>query len=191
MTAPKTKTEQPAPPPAAVAADAHWAAKMERLRNRALPERVLKICDNDDVKDALATALRAQYVIKAQAEDVKDGESVPADLKAALATAEAAVAAAQAAVDADTIELRFRGLPRPDYEALIAAHPPTEKQATDGAPWNIDTFAPALISASSVDGMPVDDAKFFLDTWGDVEANALFGAAHSVQQMDRTDLGKG
>lgn len=191
MTATKAKAEQPAPPPAAVAADAHWAAKMERLRNRSLPERTLKICDNDDAKDALDRAHRAEYLLKAQVEDVKPGESVPDDLQAGLARATEVLAAAQAAVDAETIELRFRGLPRPQYEALLKAHPPTEKQAEDGEPWNTETFAPELVAASSADGMSLEDAEYFLTTWTAAEANALFNAAYGVQQLDRSDLGKG
>lgn len=190
MTAPKAKAEQPAPPPAAVAADAHWAAKMARLRSRQLPERTLKICDDEDLKEALGAAQWAQRRLVTAAE-MPAGEEVPADLQAQLDAAAAAVAAAQEAVDAATIPLLFRGLPRPDYEALIKAHPPTEKQGEDGDGWNVDTFAPALISAASVDGMPPEDAEFFLATWAPAEATALFNAAFSVQQVDRTDLGKG
>jgi hypothetical protein len=40
------------PPAVAVAKDAHWAAKMARLRARKLPERSIAICDDQDAKTA-------------------------------------------------------------------------------------------------------------------------------------------
>lgn len=180
----KTKT---VPPAAAVVADAHWAAKMARLRDRALPEAVLRICDDQAAKDALATAEYAQRQAQRADEARSDTES-----RTVLAQAATAVDDARRAVDEATIELRFRALPRPQFEALVEAHPPTEKQATeDGALWNSDTLIPALISAASVDGMPLEDAQHFLDTWASAEARALYEAAMSVQQEDRMDLGKG
>jgi hypothetical protein len=44
------------PPAAAVAKDAHWSAKMARLRARKLPERTMSICDDQAAKAAVTDA---------------------------------------------------------------------------------------------------------------------------------------
>ncbi|WP_329131551.1 hypothetical protein OG552_10500 [Streptomyces sp. NBC_01476] len=198
MTTSNTKTAtapaQPDPPAAAVALDAHWAAKRERLQSRTNATAKLRICDDEDLKDDLAEAQRthrqAEALVEALTEDPSSSDRL-ADAKKALAACGRAVQKAQAAVDGASTFLVFRALPRPEYEALIKAHPPTEEQAEEGEPWNIDTLAPALISAASVDGMPVEDATHYLDTWGPAESIALWQAAYSVQNKNRTDLGKG
>jgi hypothetical protein len=57
----------------------------------------------------------------------------------------------------------LRGLTRPEYDALLATHPPTEEQAASGAEYNHETFPAALISACHVgrphDGVTTDDAR--------------------------------
>lgn len=176
-----------APPPDAVALDAHWAAKMARLRARQLPETVLRVCDDEKVKKAWKAATdRADLARRAAEDNPKDR---PARLEHA--AADKALAAAQAAYDEASIMLRFRALPRPALEALFKAHPATEEQQEDGSDWNPDTFPAALIAAASVDGMTPEEARELLDTWSQAEANALFWAAMGAQQEQRTDLGKG
>lgn len=187
MPTPK-KTAAPAVPPAdAVALDAHWAAKMERLRNRQLAERPFRIFEDektrDDYNNKRARALRMRHI----------ADEAPRD-KDAQANAEAAEADAQAADEAFTAAsevIIFRQLPRPVYEALVKAHPPTEEQAAEGADWNSETFAPALVSASAVDPMTVEDATELLGIWGSSDANDLYNAAFAVQLVHRSDLGKG
>lgn len=177
----------PAPPAAALALDAHWAAKMDRLRARSLPQVTLRICDDDQAKeaflDAKAKAARTRSFADA---DPKD-KALAAELK----QAEKALEAARTAYDDASIVLTFRALPRPALEALFKAHPPTEEQEADGSEWNVDTFPPALITAASVDGMTEQDAQSLLDTWSSADAGALFNAAMEAQQQQRTDLGKG
>lgn len=186
--------EKPEPPAAAVAADAHWAAKRARLSNRTNVTAKLRICDDDQLKEALADAqrthLQAQALVQALTEDPSGADRL-ADAQQALALCDTAVQEAQAAVDEQSTFLFFRALPRPEYEALIKENPPTEEQAEAGEPWNTDTFAPALISASSVDGMPLEDAVYYLDNWGPAEALDLWNAARSVQNTSRMELGKG
>ena len=175
------------PPANAVAKDAHWAAKLERLRNRNRPTLKLTICDDQDAKDALATAQYDERRIKNAAEqDPGSPES-----KKAVRAAEAAVKKAQAAVDDASIVLTFRALERAALTELKRQHPPTEEQAEDGYEFNVDTLGPALVAASSEDGLTVEDATLFLETWSDAEAAALFSAAWDVQSESRMDLGKG
>ena len=175
------------PPADAVAKDPHWASTLERLRNRNRPTVKLTICDNQAAKDALATAQYNERRIKATAE----ADPGSAEAKKAIRAAEAEVKKAQAAVDKDSIVLTFRALERTAFDDLKKAHPATEEQAEDGYDWNLDTFGPALVAAASVDGITVEDAAMFLETWSDAEAAALFQAAWDVQHESRMDLGKG
>lgn len=166
-------TKTTTPPADAVAKDPHWASSLERLRARQRPTRTLTICDDQGVKQELLAA-------QLDAQDASD------------TVAQKRLVKAQAAFDAAAIVLRFQALTRRDMTDLKAAHPPTEEQAEDGMVFNIDTFAPALIAAASLDGITPEDATAFLETWSDGEADALFSAAWSVQSdTGRLDLGKG
>jgi hypothetical protein len=182
---PATKNTTPVPPAAAVAADAHWAAKMQRLRDRTLAETVFTICDDQDIADRRAKAERDLRFMRETTEAQPD-----ADAAARLAEAERDLADAQAAYDEVAIPLRFRALPRLALEALYKTHKPSEEEATEGAEWSA-SFPAALIAAASVDGMSEQDAQYLLDTWSLAEANALFAAAQQVQNTTRADLGKG
>ncbi|MDK0525008.1 hypothetical protein [Streptomyces sp. ML-6] len=181
------KTTTPAPPAAAVTKDAHWAATRERLRNRTRATVALTICDDLDARVALESAKHTLRRIKAAAEERIDDATGPE----AIAAAEKDVADAQEAYDAAAIVLRFQALPRLEFEALRKSHPATEEQAEDGHDINVESLGPELIAAASVDGMTVEDAREYLDTWSEAEAAALFNAAWGVQETARMDLGKG
>lgn len=175
------------PPADAVAKDDHWAKTLERLRNRARPTLKLTICDDHEAKTALATAQYAERRIKETAEQDPDS----AESKKALRTAEAEVRKAQKAVDEASIVLTFQALERTALDKLKKDHPATEEQAEDGLDWNLNTLGPALVAAASLDGITVQDATVFLETWSDAEADALLSAAFNVQRESRLDLGKG
>lgn len=172
---PKTRTAQQKQSPA------------ERARQRKRPVLKMTICDDTVIKSALEIARHTLRQLKAAAADRPDDATVTV----ALTQAEQDLAEAQAAFDAEAYDLRFEALPRTDFEDLKKQHPPTEAQAEDGFAFNIDTFGPALVSAASLDGLTVDDAASFLDTWAENEAAALFNTAWSAQQENRTDVGKG
>ncbi|MET8956707.1 hypothetical protein ACWEQN_35810 [Streptomyces sp. NPDC004129] len=195
------------PPAAAVARDAHWAAKMARLRARKLPERSIAICDDQDVKTAVtdAAVALAKARAAAMAECVEQGireeqrDAWVASNPQVLA-ADTALSAAQDALAEATLTLTFRALPRPVWEQLLADHAPTEAQADKGMEYNVDTFPAAVISACHVErdeagaeaeGMSAADAQELLDVWADAEAKLLFTAALAVNQTMRADLGKG
>lgn len=180
-----TRTK-PAPPAAAVAADAHWAAKMERLRNRTLAETVFVVCDDQTIRDRYLRAQRdhdmaAQYA---------DGNTDDAEAAADLARITAARDDAKKAYDEIAIPIRFRALPRQALEALYEQHQPSDTDTEDGKRW-AESFPAALIAAASVDGMTETDAQELLDGWSLAEADAMFNAAYGVQNTTRTDLGKG
>ncbi|MYW43048.1 hypothetical protein [Streptomyces sp. SID161] len=182
-----TTRTTPEPPAQAVAADAHWAATRDRLRNRQRPTATLVICDDADLKKAVEDARWTVRRLTTQLEAEPDD----AALKKDLAAAEKTLAKAQAAFDEEAIHLRFQALRRPDWEELKRSHPPTETEAEEGLAVNVETLGPELIAASSLDGITVDDAKYFLAEWSEGEASALFNTAWNIQAGLRMDLGKG
>ncbi|MDX3766409.1 MULTISPECIES: hypothetical protein [unclassified Streptomyces] len=195
------------PPAAAVAKDAHWSAKMARLRARKLPERTLSICDDQDAKTAVTEAalVLAKARAGALAECTEQGireeqrDAWVASNPQVLA-ADTGLTRAQDALADATLTLTFRAVPRPVWEQLLRDHAPSEAQADQGMEYNVDTFPAALISAchverdaggAEVEGMSAADAQELLDTWADAEAKALFTAALVINQTLRADLGKG
>lgn len=196
-----TKTQQttqdppaaPEPPAAAVALDAHWAATRARLKDRKPLQRTLRICDDQDLKDAVETAARDQRLAAAALENAKflRDKAETSLATARLADADEALTAATEAADAATIVLTFRALPRREYEDLVKEHPPTEEQAEEGDDLNLETFGPAIVSAASVDGMTLEDAQDYMANWSEAEATALFNAAFQIQRTSRMELGKG
>jgi hypothetical protein len=179
-------TSKPAPPAKAVAADAHWAAKMQRLRDRQLAESTFVVCDD--------AAVRTRYTQATRAFDLADAylKAHPKDADARLDadTARRERDEAQSAYDQVAIPIRFRALPRPAFEALFKAHPANDDDEENGKEFGTG-YPAALIAASSVDGMTEAEAQELLDTWSLSEANALFNAAMGVQDTTRADLGKG
>lgn len=194
-------------PAAAVARDAHWAAKMNRLRARKLPERTLSICDDEDAKTAVTDAALALAKARATALAECTDQGIREDQRDAwvasnphVLAADAALNGSQEALAAVTLALTFRALPRPVWEQLLREHAPSEAQADQGMEYNVETFPAALVSACHierddagevVDGMSIADAQELLDTWADAEAKALFTAALLINQTLRADLGKG
>jgi hypothetical protein len=186
MTTKTTTASKPQPPAAAVAADAHWAAKMERLRNRSLAEATYVVCDDEAIRTQYRRTQRTLDLAQTYADTHPDD----ADAKSDLAKAATDLDEAKQAYDEIAIPIRFRALPRPAMEALYKAHKPSEAEAEEGASW-ADTFPAALIAASSIDGMTETEAQELLSTWSLAEANDLFQTVHNLQNTTRADLGKG
>jgi len=195
------------PPAAAVARDAHWSAKMARLKARKLPERSLRVCDDDDAKRATTNAAMelAKARTAARAESIGQG-IVEADReewtvgRPVVVAAQLRLDAAERALEDATIVLTFRALPRPAWEQLLRDHSPTEAQADQGMEYNVETYPAALIAACHIErdesggevaGMSEPEAQELLDAWPDSEAKALFTCALLVNQTLRADLGKG
>ena len=170
-----------------------WDALQKRLDSIKLPTATFTICEDPDLRQQLlrakATHQQATDRLNALTEDT-DPE-VKAMVQKTADTSKADLAAAQKAFDKASVTLRFSALERKALEELQKQHPPTEQGEADGEEFALDTFAPALISAASVDGMPVDYAKHCLETWSAADATALWRAAWGIQHQQRTDLGKG
>ncbi|MFF2571223.1 hypothetical protein [Streptomyces sp. NPDC058084] len=175
------------PPSAAVAADAHWSAKMARLRARKAAEVPLYLWQDPEVRDRFEDARREAKNLAQLAEADPTNAALAKEAKAA----ETALAEARAAYETDCEVLTFRALPGDTFTDLVKEHPPTEEQSESGSDWNEDTFPAALISAASLDGMTEEDAAELLATWGMADRVELFQAALAAQNTKRSDWGKG
>ncbi|MDX3165819.1 hypothetical protein PV516_18715 [Streptomyces scabiei] len=175
------------PPAAAVAADAHWSAKMDRLRARKAAEVPLYLWQDQDLRDRFEEARREAKNLR----QLVDADPGNAALAKEAKAADAALEEARAAYQADCEVLTFRALPGNAFGDLVKEHPPTEEQAESGSDWNEDTFPAALISAASVDGMSEEDATDLLTSWGMSDRVELFQAALAAQNTKRSDWGKG
>jgi hypothetical protein len=100
------------------------------------------------------------------------------------------------------IKFTFESIGTKPYEALLAAHPPTDaqikqlkEQGEDQVPFNPDTLPMALVVASCVEPeMDKEELKEWLsdDTWNSIEFMSLFMAATEVNNTRRIlNLGKG
>jgi hypothetical protein len=79
--------------------------------------------------------------------------------------------------DQVSLKMRYMALSSIAYDELLAAHPPSNKEKTLGASYNVDTFAPALISAVSViPKLSYEQAKeiYTSSDWSGGEVTALF-----------------
>lgn len=144
-------------------------ATFDHLRKKQAVERTVRIVMSQDAADAhreaveaLARAEQALFRVTAEARKRNGSGGPEAEAAVAAATAErdAAKERVESAVEelrAQTVTLRFRAIGRPRYDALVRAHP--GKDTVDDAgetvkttePYDVDTFAPALIAASCVE----------------------------------------
>jgi len=171
----------------------NWDALKKRLDKVKKPVSAFHLCEDPDIRDRYQAAKKAADRTAAYLKSLPDDTGADARALAQKRAMEAAseLAAVDPEYQAATITLRFTALERAALEALQNAHPASEEEEAAGTAFAYDTFAPALISAASLDGMPVEDAAHFLNTWTAADAQALFNAAWSVQHTQRTDLGKG
>jgi hypothetical protein len=79
--------------------------------------------------------------------------------------------------DQQEVTITYQAIGMIAYDKLVSKHPPKPEQRVDGASFNIDTFAPALISACSVDPqISNEDAKeiWNSDEWSRGDLMVLF-----------------
>lgn len=82
-----------------------------------------------------------------------------------------------------TLQVKFQAISSKAYDDLIAANPPTSKQRQAGAAYNVDTFAPALIAAVSLEPkLSVEQAKeiYTSPDWATGEVGEFFVSALRV-----------
>jgi len=67
--------------------------------------------------------------------------------------------------DAEPVSFLLRALPATAYDKLVTKHPATDAQQADGAAFNVDTFAPALMARVIVE--PEAEESFWKERWSD------------------------
>lgn len=169
-----------------------WDKLQARLDKVKKPTSTFALCDDAAIRDRYLEAQRKAEEADAylNALDADDDEARKAVQNQAT-EAKTELAEAKKAYDAHTIVLKFTALERQELEKLQNKHPASEEDEAGGSDFAFDTFAPELIAAASLDGMPADAAHRYLNTWTSADAAALWRAAWSIQHTQRTDLGKG
>lgn len=80
-------------------------------------------------------------------------------------------------IEDQELTMKFQSIGAVAYDRLIAKHPPKAEQRVDGASYNMDTFAPALIAACSLEPeMTPSDANeiWNSDDWSRGDLMVLF-----------------
>lgn len=171
-----------------------WDEIAKQLEQIQKPVGTFKLCRDPEVRERYLNAQQADAAAQHELGQLPARGADP-DLKAIVQRqakdAAAELADAKQAYEQMTITLRFTALERKDLVALQKAHPPTEEDEANGQDQNLETFAPALISAASLDGMPLEAARQYMATWSPGDATDLWKAAWHIQHQKRTDLGKG
>lgn len=83
----------------------------------------------------------------------------------------------------DVFTWKLQAISSGELDRLQNRFPPSKSQRENGFSYNIDKFAPALISACSVEPAmtPEEAAELWTsDTWSAGELNAVFGACTSI-----------
>src|SRR5262245_40963053 len=78
------------------------------------------------------------------------------------------------------VTLKYQAIGMQAYDRLVGKHPPKPEQRAEGASFDINTFAPALISACSVDPeiSPVEAKEIWdSDEWSRGDVMVLFRQA--------------
>jgi hypothetical protein len=170
-----------------------WASLEQRLDTLPKPTRTLSLCADADLRDRYQASVqahaRAEEYLKSLGKDADQDARALVEKK--VQEAQDALDAVKADYDAATVVLVFQALERDHLERLLAEHPATEEEQEKGSDFHFDSFAPELIAAASVDGMPVDYAASALKKWSLSDSEDLWAAAWSAQRRKRSDLGKG
>lgn len=83
----------------------------------------------------------------------------------------------------EEVTMLFRAIGARDYDKLLAKHPPKPEQKVEGASYNLDTFAPAIICRTCVEPeLDEDQARQIWESedWARGEVMTLFRAAVEV-----------
>jgi hypothetical protein len=170
--------------------DAEPSAVIARLRSKRPAEQAVKVFLDDSLVERVRE-LELEHAAAVAREDEDEAAAVEATLEDA-----------RDELAAETIDLLFRSIGSEAYDALVLEHPATDRQNADHmkqygipAPYNSDTFPPAVIAASlaEMDGEPQEvtaaEVSTLFETWNGSEVVMLFEAALLVNTSRRTSLG--
>ena len=95
-------------------------------------------------------------------------------------------------INDEELSFHFKAIGAQEYDKLLAKHPPTMDQRADGAVYNINSFAPALL-AKVCDDPELDpdewDKVWRSPEWGRGELMQIFGTAVQVCNTGLRDVG--
>lgn len=156
----------------------------EMIKGARRPEKVTPICLRGDLQ------VEFEAAEKALVEAMRPADSLAGN--GPVAEIVARIEALQAEMSEHTLQVRMRGLPRPEWKDLIAAHPP--RRAEDNTiderdkyvGLNMDSFFPAMIRACTVSPeMDDDDWELLLGpALTDAQFDALSDAAWGLNRSD-------
>lgn len=168
-----------------------WDELQRRLDSLKPATSTFTICDDEKLRvrlgQAKAELANAEARLKAAGDESADTTAEEHRVE----RARTELAAAQAAHDERAVTLRFRAIPRKQLVALEREHPANEEEEANGEEFHMDDFAPAVIAAASLDGMPLEYAVTCMTEWSAGDSRDLFSAAYGIQHRGRSDLGKG
>lgn len=121
--------------------------------------------------------------VKIAAARAEQSKSDKADLLDRLKNKKRKTASLRLVVDDEPVEMKFSAISARELDALRAKHPPTKAQQAEGLGVNMDTFAPALVSATLTEPkMTEDDARdiWASDFWSRGELAQIFEVASAV-----------
>lgn len=198
------KSGNPRKAAAGRAAAAPRPVTLDHLRKKEKPKGSIKIILNEDAAEALAEARQ----------NLEQAAAMGA-IREVLDERTQIVRSLEEAAQEYTMIMKFQAIGRKAYGELVDLHPPTDEQNaehreltkqpidpddlsqgyTEGspAPYNIDTFAPALISASTTEPewTPEEVVEITSD-WSENEYMVLWVAASGVNSKTRVQFwGKG
>jgi len=109
------------------------------------------MADSADVKDVKARQTQSKKS-KAATLDMLKGKN--------RATAKFSIYLPDDQGDGQEVELTFRAIGSAEYDRIVSKYPPTAEQRAEGSSFNLDTFAPALIAAVSLEPpLSLEDAQ--------------------------------
>ncbi|KRC53933.1 MULTISPECIES: hypothetical protein [unclassified Nocardioides] len=166
-----------------------WAAAIERLANRPLPEEWITLHDRAAVQAVAAARVQLTRIRREVAARHTD-DDVPVDEHPNVVAAQAVVDEKTAAAADLAIEFHLRAM-RPDrYDALQRAHPPTDDQAKLGMVFNPETFFPALVASCSVKPLTVDQATDIVNAGTRGDAGRLFMVCRNLNESSQLTVGR-
>lgn len=142
---------------------------------------------------AKGQVLRAEAILESRTglASAQELERMQADVEAAQQAFEEAEANARK----NSIPFTFRAMGRTNYEAMVADHPPTQKQISEARrkkeqlpPFDADTFVPTLISKSLINPELSYEQVVELmndESWNGAEWNTLWLTALEVNSTRR------
>lgn len=188
---------------------AHRPATADRLRSRkGLVRRLPVYLDSEILEEYMDAKGEADLLASSTSVSARTSDEARAAVAERLASAKAALEETTEYmvlrrpivhyVDDDGVERTLKG--RLAYEWVINQHPATPEQNAESqkehgqdAPYNADTFAPAIISACLEEPeMTPEEVDELLGEWTLAEAMQIFSAAMEVCNASQVDtLGKG